>query len=75
MATKLELTWYGKEDRVAIEPRILIENKKLSNTEKNANTENMLIHGDNLLALKALEQRYSKSIKCIYIDPPIIVMP
>ena len=30
----------------------------------------MLIHGDNLLALKALEQDYSGKIKCIYIDPP-----
>ena len=33
-------------------------------------TENMLIHGDNLLALKALEQDYTGKIKCIYIDPP-----
>ena len=30
----------------------------------------MLIHGDNLLALKALEAEYSGQIKCIYIDPP-----
>lgn len=30
----------------------------------------MLIHGDNLLALKALEQKYAGQIKCIYIDPP-----
>ena len=30
----------------------------------------MLIHGDNLLALKALEQEYAGSVKCIYIDPP-----
>ena len=34
------------------------------------NTENMLIHGDNLLALKALEQDFAGKIKCIYIDPP-----
>ena len=32
--------------------------------------DNMLIHGDNLLALKALEAEYSGQIKCIYIDPP-----
>lgn len=32
--------------------------------------DNMLIHGDNLLALKALEQDYTGKIKCIYIDPP-----
>ena len=30
----------------------------------------MLIHGDNLLALKALEQNYTGAVKCIYIDPP-----
>ena len=30
----------------------------------------MLIHGDNLLALKALEQNFTGKIKCIYIDPP-----
>ena len=70
MATKLELTWYGKEQRVAIEPRILIENKELSNIEHDVDTENMLIHGDNLLALKALGQKYAGKIKCIYIDPP-----
>jgi len=34
------------------------------------NTENMLIFGDNLLALKALEQEFTESIQCIYIDPP-----
>ena len=42
-----------------IEPRILIENKELSNIDKDVNTENMLIHGDNLLALKALENKYT----------------
>lgn len=31
---------------------------------------NMLIHGDNLLALKALEQDFAGKVKCIYIDPP-----
>lgn len=70
MANKLELTWYGKEKHINIEPRILIENKALSNTTLDKNTENILIHGDNLLALKALEKKYSSQIKCIYIDPP-----
>ena len=36
----------------------------------NQDTENMLIHGDNLLALKALENKYANQVKCIYIDPP-----
>lgn len=66
---KLELTWIGKDDeQVAIEPRILIENPKYSHGDTESG--NMLIHGDNLLALKALEQDYSSQVKCIYIDPP-----
>lgn len=65
---KLELTWVGKYEEEKLEPRILIEDK--SKSYGNENTENMLIHGDNLLALKALEHDYAGKIKCIYIDPP-----
>ena len=65
---KLELTWVGKYDEVAVEPRILIEDP--SKSYGNPNSENMLIHGDNLIALKALQQDYAGKIKCIYIDPP-----
>lgn len=65
---KLELTWVGKYDEKEIEPRILVENPELS--YGNHDTGNMLIHGDNLIALKALEQDYAGKIKCIYIDPP-----
>lgn len=70
MANKLELTWYGKDEPVRVEPRLLIENAELSNTAADPETENMLIHGDNLLALKALLPMYAGVIKCIYIDPP-----
>lgn len=70
MADKLELTWYDKYKSDNIEPRILIENNKLSNIKNDVDTKNMLIHGDNLLALKALEEKYTGKIKCIYIDPP-----
>lgn len=70
MANKLELTWVGKDKEIKIEPRILIENPALSNTAQDINTENMLIHGDNLLALKALESKFYGQVKCIYIDPP-----
>ena len=70
MANKLELTWYGKDEPIRVEPRLLIENAALSNTPADPDTENMLIHGDNLLALKALETRFSGQVKCIYIDPP-----
>ena len=38
-------------------------------TEDNG-SENMIIHGDNLEALKALLPQYEGKIKCIYIDPP-----
>ena len=65
---KLELTWIGKNEKKKIEPRILIEDKEKSYGD--ANSRNMLIHGDNLLALKSLEQDYYVKIKCIYIDPP-----
>lgn len=65
---KLELTWVGKYEEKKLEPRILIEDK--SKSYGDPDTENMLIHGDNLLALKALKQEYTGKIKCIYIDPP-----
>jgi adenine-specific DNA-methyltransferase len=65
---KLELTWIGKGEETKLEPRILIENPEYSYGDPKS--ENMLIHGDNLLALKALEQDYSGKVKCIYIDPP-----
>ena len=58
MANKLELTWFGKDEQMHIEPRLLIENAELSNTSADPDTENILIHGDNLLALKALENKY-----------------
>ena len=65
---RLELIWVDKYNEKKIEPRILIEDKEKSYGKKN--TENKLIHGDNLLALKALEKDYTNSIKCVYIDPP-----
>ena len=65
---KLELTWIGKEKRPKLEPRILIEDPDKSYGDRHS--ENMLIFGDNLLALKALEQEFTGKIKCIYIDPP-----
>ncbi|MDO4953037.1 MAG: site-specific DNA-methyltransferase [Synergistaceae bacterium] len=70
MAKKLELTWIGKEEKIKVEPRLLIERPELSNCANDPDTENMLIHGDNLLALKALEGKYAGQVKCIYIDPP-----
>jgi adenine-specific DNA-methyltransferase len=70
---RLELTWVGKEDRPRLEPRILLEDEELSyakRVSKDDLFDNRLIHGDNLLALKALEQEFTGKIKCVYIDPP-----
>jgi adenine-specific DNA-methyltransferase len=65
---KLELTWIGKGDEIKLEPRILVEQPEYSYGDPYSG--NILIQGDNLLALKALEQEYAGKIKCIYIDPP-----
>lgn len=65
---RLELTWVGKYEEKSIEPRILLED--INKTYGNLGNENMLIHGDNLIALQALQQDYAGKIKCIYIDPP-----
>jgi adenine-specific DNA-methyltransferase len=65
---KLELTWIGKGEEPKLEPRILIEQPEYSYGDPSSG--NMLIQGDNLLALKALEQDYAGKVKCIFIDPP-----
>jgi len=76
MSNKLELFWFGKDDENNVEPRILIEDKEKSYKAESktllddAIYDNVLIHGDNLLGLKALEKSYANKIKCIYIDPP-----
>ncbi|HEU4367656.1 MAG TPA: site-specific DNA-methyltransferase, partial [Methylomirabilota bacterium] len=75
MKSRLELTWIGKEVRPRLEPRILLEDPGRSYHAPHRVTDhdqfdNRLIFGDNLLALKALEQEFAGKIKCIYIDPP-----
>lgn len=72
---KLELTWVGKENRPRLEPRVLVADEDLSHHAGVRRGEgdifdNMLIHGDNLLALKALEAEYAGRVKCVFIDPP-----
>lgn len=73
--TRLELTWIGRENRSQLEPRVLIEDAGKSyhavqRVSENDLFDNRMIFGDNLLALKALEQEFTGKIKCIYIDPP-----
>lgn len=72
---KLELTWIGKENRPRLEPRILLEDPEHSHhaahrVSDGDHFDNVLIHGDNLLALKALEADYAGTVKCVCIDPP-----
>ncbi len=69
MKQRLELTWIGKGEEDVLEPRILIENPEYSYGDPD--TGNLLIHGDNLLALRSLvASGYAGKVKCIYIDPP-----
>ncbi len=72
---KLELTWIGKENRPRLEPRVLLEDTEMSYHAAHRITDddlfdNRLIFGDNLLALKALEQEFAGKINCVFIDPP-----
>jgi adenine-specific DNA-methyltransferase len=72
---RLELTWIGKDARPKLEPRILLEDPAKSYHAKHRVGEddifdNRLIFGDNLLALKALEQEFAGKVKCVFIDPP-----
>ena len=70
---KLELTWIGKENRPKLEPRILLEDLEKSYHAPHRVTENdifdnRLVFGDNLLALKALEQEFAGKVKCVLDD-------
>jgi adenine-specific DNA-methyltransferase len=66
------LDWIGKEAVVdhhrEVPFRLLRENEELSAGNRDAG--NLLVQGDNLLALKALLPYYAGQVKCIYIDPP-----
>ena len=71
------LEWIGKEKVInhhqEVPFRVLERQYSFDengqHTEDNG-SENMIIHGDNLDALKALLPRYEGRVKCIYIDPP-----
>jgi len=61
-----EYEWVDKKDPRVTEPRILVEKEIFGDSD----TKNILIKGDNLLALKSLEQDYKGRVKLIFIDPP-----
>ena len=66
------LTWIGKDAVVAhhkqVPLHLLVEEPHARRGDPAS--ENLLVEGDNLLALKALLPRYAGQVKCIYIDPP-----
>ena len=71
------LQWIGKEKVVNHHLKVPyhVLERKYSYDEKGQQegdngSENMIIHGDNLLALKTLLPKYEGKVKCIYIDPP-----
>ena len=71
------LEWIGKSKVVNHHldvPYHILERKysydETGQHEKDNGSRNMIIHGDNLLALKSLLPEYEGQIKCIYIDPP-----
>lgn len=69
---KYQLTWSGKKEAIITANR---EINKTLRPEKGKsvdfdNTQNIYIEGDNLEALKILQESYLNKIKCIYIDPP-----
>ncbi len=64
------LNWIGKDKVINYHNNVpyRVLQKKYSYLDEE--TENMIIHGDNLEALKSLLPKYEGKIKCIFIDPP-----
>jgi adenine-specific DNA-methyltransferase len=65
------LNWVGKEAVINHDKEVSFKLlKKVKSVSVGENSQNLIIHGDNLEALKALMPYYGGKIKCIYIDPP-----
>jgi adenine specific DNA methylase Mod len=65
------LNWIGKEAVANHDKEVPFRLlKKIKSASLGNNSQNLIIHGDNLEALKALMPFYANKIKCIYIDPP-----
>ena len=67
---RLTLTWPGKDIRPEIEPRLLMPAGEGVYGGSPTAKDGILVKGDNLLALKALEAEFGGKVHCIYIDPP-----
>lgn len=63
----------GIGEPTTISPHVIIYDKK--NSRGLQDTGNMLIHGDNLFALKVLETEFAGTVKCVFIDPPYNTTP
>ena len=61
---------YGHHLTVPIRTLEIDDEKSLTGEDEPSLDDNLIIHGDNLDALKALLPRYAGRVKCIYIDPP-----
>lgn len=61
---------FVQNHHLAVKYHQLVPKKDLSLSDKISLHDNLIIHGDNLKALKALLPTYAGKIKCIYIDPP-----
>lgn len=61
---------FVQNHHLAVKYHQLIPKKEYSLTDQVSLHDNLIIHGDNLKALKALLPTYTGKIKCIYIDPP-----
>ncbi len=65
------LNWIGKAAVVGHDKAVPFKLlKKVKSASVGEHSQNLIIHGDNLEALKALMPHYVGKIKCIYIDPP-----
>jgi adenine-specific DNA-methyltransferase len=61
---------FVQNHHLAVKYHQLIPKKEKSLTNKVSLNDNLIIHGDNLKALKSLLPSYAGKVKCIYIDPP-----
>lgn len=65
------LNWIGKDAVVNHDKEVPFRLlKKVKSSSVGENSHNLIVHGDNLEALKALMPHYAGKVKCIYIDPP-----
>jgi len=65
------LNWIGKQAVVNHDKDVPFKLlKKIKSASVGDNSQNLILHGDNLEALKALMPYYTGKVDCIYIDPP-----